>query len=50
MNPELKEQKRTQPKTSDSEEKLTGTFVSVMLLGAFMLVSWFGVYGLFLSR
>jgi hypothetical protein len=29
---------------------LKGTFIAVMLLGIFMLVSWFGAYALFLSR
>lgn len=29
---------------------LKGTFISVMLLGVFILVLWFGLYALFLSR
>lgn len=29
---------------------LKGTFISVMLLGVFILVTWFGLYALFLSR
>ncbi|MFC5604139.1 cytochrome c oxidase subunit 2A [Sporosarcina koreensis] len=29
---------------------LKGTFISVMLLGIFILVTWFGLYALFLSR
>lgn len=29
---------------------LKGTFISVMLLGIFLIISWFGVFGLFLSR
>lgn len=29
---------------------LKGTFISVMLLGLFLIISWFGIYGLFLSR
>ncbi|MFA8438076.1 cytochrome c oxidase subunit 2A [Pueribacillus sp. YX66] len=48
MKTELDTQKQTQ--TKHGEEKLSGTFFAVMLLGTFMVVSWFGVYGLFLSR
>lgn len=48
MKTELKGQKHVQ--TSDGEEKLSGTFFSVMVIGVLILVSWFGVYGLFLSR
>lgn len=29
---------------------LKGTFIMVMLLGVLMVATWFGVYGLFLSR
>lgn len=29
---------------------LKGTFIAVMLLGIFILVSWFAAYALFLSR
>lgn len=29
---------------------LKGTFISVMLLGIFLIISWFGIYALFLSR
>jgi len=32
------------------EPSLKGTFVSVLLLGAFILVSWLGVFFLFLAR
>lgn len=32
------------------ETSLKGTFVSVMLLGAFIVISWIGVYMLFLNR
>lgn len=32
------------------EPSLKGTFVSVMLLAAFILVSWLGVFFLFLAR
>ncbi|WP_091163775.1 cytochrome c oxidase subunit 2A [Paenibacillus sp. 1_12] len=33
-----------------SDESLKGTFVSVLLLGAFIAVSWIGVYVLFIAR
>jgi len=38
-----------QPKTQH-EEKLSGTLISVLLLGAFMIVAWFGAFSVFLSR
>ncbi|WP_203245892.1 cytochrome c oxidase subunit 2A [Sporosarcina beigongshangi] len=34
----------------DAEVSLKGTFISVMLVGIFILISWFGLYALFLSR
>ncbi|HLQ71792.1 MAG TPA: cytochrome c oxidase subunit 2A [Bacillota bacterium] len=41
-------------KTSETSEKrefsLKGTLFSVMFLGGFIIISWFGVYALFLSR
>ncbi|MEJ8548301.1 cytochrome c oxidase subunit 2A [Brevibacillus borstelensis] len=37
--------KKTQP-----EQNLKGTFVAVLLVGAIILLSWFGVFGLFLGR
>ncbi|MEK4406486.1 MULTISPECIES: cytochrome c oxidase subunit 2A [Sporosarcina] len=39
-----------QPNTHESTHSLKGTFIAVMLLGAVILVSWFGFYALFLSR
>lgn len=38
------------PKTQHEEEKLSGTLISVLLLGTFMVVTWFTVYSIFLSR
>ena len=35
---------------SDEEHSLKGTFAGVMLLGAFLIVSWLGVFLLFLQR
>ncbi|CAG7651661.1 hypothetical protein PAESOLCIP111_06363 [Paenibacillus solanacearum] len=32
------------------EQNLSGTFVSVMILGGFLLLTWVGVFLLFLSR
>lgn len=32
------------------EPSLKGTFVSVMLLGAFILVAWIGVFALYMAR
>lgn len=34
----------------DEEENLKGTFISVMILGGFIIASWLGVWLLFLSR
>ena len=33
-----------------NEANLKGTFIFVMILGAFLVVSWVGIYILFLSR
>ncbi|MFC4596941.1 cytochrome c oxidase subunit 2A [Cohnella hongkongensis] len=38
----------TQPETR--EQPLKGAFASVMLLGAFLALSWIGVFILFVSR
>ncbi|NGQ94194.1 cytochrome c oxidase subunit 2A [Brevibacillus sp. SYP-B805] len=32
------------------EEPLKGTFASVLMLGAFIVVCWFAVFSLFLNR
>ncbi|MCP3773574.1 cytochrome c oxidase subunit 2A [Paenibacillus sp. MZ04-78.2] len=37
-------------KQKNEEEGLRGTFASVMLLGLFLLLSWIGVFVLFLVR
>ncbi len=36
--------------STESEPSLKGTFASVMMVGAFLLVSWLGVFLLFLAR
>ncbi|MFS8631073.1 MAG: cytochrome c oxidase subunit 2A [Bacillales bacterium] len=45
--PERIEEQVTQ---QHEEHDLKGTFVSVMILGAFLLVSWLGVWSLYLAR
>ncbi|MBE1554962.1 cytochrome c oxidase subunit 2A [Sporosarcina limicola] len=42
--------KQQQPSQNESSINLKGTFISVMLLGIFILIAWFGLYALFLSR
>lgn len=46
------EKEKVNPHTSRPSEatNLKGTLIAVMLVGIFILVSWFGLYGLFLSR
>ncbi|MHA6258275.1 cytochrome c oxidase subunit 2A [Sporosarcina sp. CAU 1771] len=39
-----------QPTNNESSISLKGTFIAVMLLGVFILISWFGIYALFISR
>lgn len=34
----------------ESKNEFKGTFISVMLLGGFIIVTWIGVWALFLSR
>lgn len=43
---------RNQSPANDSKNEVhyKGTFIAVMLLGVFMVVTWFAVYALFLSR
>nr|WP_254052706.1 cytochrome c oxidase subunit 2A [Bacillus sp. V59.32b] len=42
--------KLAQKKKEEKEDTLKGTLASVMILGVFLIVSWFSVYALFLSR
>jgi len=35
---------------SGEEQSLKGTFVSVMLLGGFLALTWIGVFVLFIAR
>jgi hypothetical protein len=36
--------------TDKEKSDLKGTFISVMILGAFLVISWIGAFTLFLSR
>ncbi len=40
------------PKPEDKKEEpaLKGTFASVMLLGAFIVLTWIGVFALYMAR
>jgi len=42
--------KQETPVKKSDEPALKGTFVSVLLLGAFIAVSWIGVFVLFIVR
>ncbi|SDH48597.1 Cytochrome c oxidase subunit IIa family protein [Planococcus glaciei] len=44
------EEKKEKKPVSLPETSLAGTFVSVLILAAFMLIAWSGVFLLFLSR
>ncbi|SCB83549.1 hypothetical protein GA0061094_0828 [[Bacillus] enclensis] len=46
-NPELN--RKTKTKVEDSSS-LKGTLTSVLLLGGFLLLSWIGVFLLFINR
>lgn len=35
---------------NEKEPELRGAFASVMILGAFILITWFGVFALYLIR
>ncbi len=40
----------TQTKTQAEEADLKGTFIAVLFVGAFLVVTWFGVWGIFVNR
>lgn len=44
-----KGQKQIGPQT-EQEQHLQGTFAAVLIVGGTILLSWFGVFGLFLER
>lgn len=39
-----------QPEQEHSSMTFKGTFIAVMFVGVFILLSWFGSYALFISR
>lgn len=43
------EKTKTEVKTTH-EPNLKGAFVAVMALGAFLAITWFAVWGLYISR
>jgi hypothetical protein len=45
-----KKEKAMPIQTQPEQEKLKGTFTAVLIVGGFILLSWFGVFGLFLER
>lgn len=45
-----KHETHKQVTTETEESSLKGTFVSVMIIGLFIVVSWFGVWYLFMVR
>lgn len=46
----MAKENKGQQASNETSISLKGTFIAVMLLGVFILVSWFGIYALFLSR
>jgi hypothetical protein len=53
FRPSLGQQTKTPLETAKEMKKepaLKGTFAAVMLLGAFIAISWIGVFVLFVSR
>lgn len=40
----------TQTKVQAEEADLKGTFIAVLFVGAFLVVTWFGVWGIFVNR
>lgn len=48
--PEPQLNKENLEKPEKEEDSFKGTFISVMLLGGFIIITWVGVWSLFLSR
>jgi Cytochrome c oxidase subunit IIa family len=46
----VKTGKKVKHKVQDEEQPLKGALISVFLLGLFIIVTWAGVYFLFLDR
>ncbi|RNF41193.1 cytochrome c oxidase subunit 2A [Planococcus salinus] len=50
MKDSSSEGKKKEEQLTSQEASLKGTFVSVLIIAAFMLISWFSVFLLFLER
>lgn len=50
MEKRVQDGEQPENKHDTQETSLKGTFVAVMGLGVFLIVSWIGVWALFLSR
>ncbi|MFD2045824.1 cytochrome c oxidase subunit 2A [Ornithinibacillus salinisoli] len=50
MSGRLQENKQQEATRKKENPSLKGTFISVMLLGAFLILTWVGAFTLFLSR
>ncbi|WP_425516858.1 cytochrome c oxidase subunit 2A [Sporosarcina aquimarina] len=46
----MSKKKMASAKQTKEDANLKGTLIMVMILGVIILVFWFGIYGLFLSR
>ncbi len=47
---EVNRKRTTEKKELSEKSSLKGTLTSVMIMGALIIVSWFGVWALYLSR
>lgn len=50
MQHPLATKKHVELKKVNHEPNLYGTFISVLMVGAFICMAWFGAYYLFLTR
>ncbi|MBO8162813.1 MAG: cytochrome c oxidase subunit 2A [Brevibacillus sp.] len=50
VQPGIPQPDRQHPQTERKDSSLKGTFAAVLLLGAFIVVCWFAVFSLFVSR
>ncbi|QGH34741.1 cytochrome c oxidase subunit 2A [Gracilibacillus salitolerans] len=50
MKPEQDNTLRETFSNPKQDNTLKGTLISVLLLGAFIIISWFVVFGIFISR
>lgn len=49
-NSKQQKQEQKQAGLQTDSEHLHGTFIAVLIVGGIILLSWFGVFGLFLER